>query len=185
MPKAVKLLVGWLLGRQPRIVDYIVIAVIATVLATVIIAAASGRIINGSKSGTPITVAPSTRTVVQTTAATSTPELPRSSPSANRVFYAPGRNISCSLQSESVQCSVASADVTFVLAPGGGGAYTMPGLSVSPAAGQEAPYDTQQSDGVVVCQIPPESVPAGITCRNTASGHGFEASRVASRQSVF
>ncbi len=28
-------------------------------------------------------------------------------------------------------------------------------------------------------------VPAGITCRNTTTGHGFEASRVAARRKVY
>lgn len=108
-----------------------------------------------------------------------------SSPSASEAFYAPSGNVTCSLQSESAECSVASVDMTFVLPQGGGSAYTIGGLSVPRGEGSEAPFDTERTDGEIVCSIPPENVPAGITCRNTTTGHGFEASRVYSRQKVY
>lgn len=100
-------------------------------------------------------------------------------------FYVPGGNVTCSLQVESAECSVASIDTTFVIPSGGGAAYTMSGLSVPREDGAEASFDTERSDGQIVCSIPPEDVPAGITCRNTVSGHGFEASRVTARQRVY
>ena len=100
-------------------------------------------------------------------------------------FYSPSDNISCSIQSESAECSVASADLTFILPQGGGSAYTISGLSVAQGTGAEAPYGTEQSDGAIVCTIPPSSTPAGITCQDTVSGHGFAASRIAARQSVY
>lgn len=100
-------------------------------------------------------------------------------------FYAPSGNVTCSLQGETAECSVASINMTFVLPPGGGTAYTTTGLSVPRGEGSEAPFDTERSDGQIVCSIPPENVPAGITCRNITTGHGFEASRVAARQRVY
>jgi len=108
-----------------------------------------------------------------------------SSPSTGEAFYAPSANVTCSLQSESAECSVASIDMTFVLPSGGGSAYTIGGLSVPRGEGSEAPFDTERTDGEIVCSIPPENVPAGITCRDTATGHGFEASRVTARQRVY
>jgi hypothetical protein len=108
-----------------------------------------------------------------------------SSSSTGEAFYAPSGNVTCSLQSESAECSVASIDMTFVLPQGGGSAYTIGGLSVPRGEGSEAPFDTERTDGEIVCSIPAENVPAGSTCRNTTTGHGFEASRVAARQRVY
>lgn len=108
-----------------------------------------------------------------------------SSSSTGEAFYAPSGNVTCSLQSESAECSVASIDMTFVLPSGGDSAYTVGGLSVPRGEGSEAPFDTERTDGEIVCSIPAENVPAGITCRNTVTGHGFEASRVAARQRVY
>jgi hypothetical protein len=110
---------------------------------------------------------------------------PSASASSSQAFYAPSGNVTCSLQSESAECSVASIDMTFVLPQGNGSAYTIGGLSVPRGEGSEAPFDTERSAGVIVCNIPAENVPAGITCRNTTTGHGFEASRVAARQQVY
>jgi hypothetical protein len=105
--------------------------------------------------------------------------------SASQTFQAPSGNITCAIQGETAQCSVASADLTFVLPAGGGQGYTTPGLAVPQGSGPVAPYGTNQTSGPVTCEIPPSSSPAGITCRNTATGHGFQASRVAERQHVY
>jgi hypothetical protein len=51
--------------------------------------------------------------------------------------------------------------------------------------GDQLPFGSNVSVGSVTCQIPPETVARGISCINTSTGHGFEASRVASRQKVF
>jgi hypothetical protein len=108
-----------------------------------------------------------------------------SSSSASEVFYAPSGNVTCSLQSKSAECSVASINMTFVLPSGDDGAYTIGGLTVARGEGSEAPFDTERSDGEILCSIPAENVPAGITCHDTTTGHGFEASRVAARQKVY
>jgi hypothetical protein len=168
-------LIGWLWGRQPRIVDYILIAVIAGILTTVIVTTASG---GGQDIPSPKGV--STRPSIATSSYAPTRPV-----TTARAFYAPTGNIVCSLQSESAQCSVASADLTFVIPQGGGSAYTMQGIAVPLGVGSEAPYGSERSDGVIICNVPPENVAAGVTCRDTGSGHGFEASRVASRQAIY
>jgi hypothetical protein len=126
-----------------------------------------------------------TSTVGRSAAITLRQPAPPSVSSTSQAFYSPSGNVSCSIQSESAQCSVASADLTFILPQGGGIAYTIPGLSVPQGAGSEAPYNTQRADGAIVCEIPPSSSPAGITCQDTASRHGFQASRIGARQSVY
>jgi hypothetical protein len=186
--KVVKGLVGWLVGRQPRVLDYILIAVIASGLTTVIVAVASSDGAAHSVSAPSATAhstpsTPVTKTVVSPVTVATRP--PRSASAASRLFYAPGGDISCSVQAESARCSVISADLTFVLPVGGRAGYIRPGLSVPAYAGAAAPYASPQSNGEITCVIPPESVPAGLTCRDRASGHGFEASRIAARQSVF
>jgi hypothetical protein len=124
-----------------------------------------------------------TRTVVVPAPAHAQPTA--SSSSTGEAFYAPSGNVTCSLQSESAECSVASIDMTFVLPSGGDSAYTVGGLTVPRGEGSEAPFDTERTDGEIVCSIPAANVPAGITCRNTTTGHGFEASRVPARQRVY
>jgi hypothetical protein len=191
MVRIARSLLGWLRDRQPRIVDFIAIAVIAGILVTVIVAAAGGggqdakSMSSDSAGPTSVPTSPVTATV--TRAGATAPTQQTSSPPApvSQAFYAPNGNVSCSLQGESAQCSVASAGLTFVIPKDGGRAYTMSGLSVPLGAGSEAPFGTERTDGVIVCDIPPEDVPAGVTCRDTTSGHGFEASRVALRQSVY
>jgi hypothetical protein len=178
-----RLLTGWLWDRQPRIVDYIVIAVIAAILASVIVTVASsgGQDVTAPKA----TLTGSSTPAASSTAVSSTSSVPTEPVVAPTVFYAPTENISCSLHAESAQCSVVSANLTFIIPPGGGPAYTTPGLSVPPGDGAEAPYGTERSNGAIVCDIPPEKVAAGVTCRDIRSGHGFEASRVAARQAVY
>ncbi len=123
-----------------------------------------------------------TTTVVQTVATPPSP--PVKSPTGGQSFFAPSGNVSCSIQQESARCSVASVDLTFVIPSGGGSAYISSGLSVPRGSGTEAPFGTERSYGSITCQIPPENVPAGITCQDTTTRHGFEASRVPSRQNV-
>ncbi len=104
---------------------------------------------------------------------------------AERAFFAPSGNVSCAIQGDGARCSVATANLTFVLPPGGGAAFTVQELQLSRASGYEAPFGSEESNGAVVCSIPPSDVPSGITCRDSATGHGFEASRVPSRRKTF
>jgi hypothetical protein len=168
----VRLLIGWLSSRQPRILDYILIAVITTALGTAVVAVASGV---GQHAATP------KQTSTGPLRTSSSEQVTRS----HQDFYAPDRNIGCVLETEGAQCSVVSADLTMVIPPDGGTAYTVPGLSVPLGSGSEAPFGAQRSNGFIVCDIPSEDVPAGVTCRDTQSGHGFEVSRLATRRSVY
>jgi hypothetical protein len=187
--KFVRLVARWLGGREPRVVDYIAVAVIGAVLASLVVAATSGAGRN-PKGSDAVSSAPSightssgTTTPVQTDAATTAPPPPAPAPS--RTFHVPDENVSCSLQAGGARCSVAPLDLTFVLPRDRSSAYVVPGLSVPRDAGSEAAFGTRQTEGKIVCDIPLQSVPAGITCSDQATGHGFEASRVASRQKLY
>jgi hypothetical protein len=99
-------------------------------------------------------------------------------------FHTASGNVNCSLTTTSAACSVASADMTFVL-PSRGAAYETHGPTVLTGIGVLGRYGTSVSAGSIECTIPPEDVPRGVTCANTASGHGFEASRDRSRQRAY
>jgi Glucodextranase, domain B len=124
---------------------------------------------------------PSTVTTVVTTGEQAQPP----SDSGGRTFFAPSGNVTCAIQGDGAKCSVASIGTTFVLPSDGGTAYETPGLTISRGSGSEAPFGTEQSSGTVACTIPPSNAPAGISCRNSVTGHGFEASRVRARQKFY
>lgn len=107
-----------------------------------------------------------------------------SSGGASRSFYAGQGNVSCQLTSSSALCSVASAGTTFVL-EGSSPGRRESGTRISRGSGSYAPYGSSVSVGDFSCSIPPESSASGITCRNSSSGHGFEASRVPARQKTY
>ncbi len=100
-------------------------------------------------------------------------------------FYAPTGNVSCEIEEGAVRCSVASAGVTLELPAGAAQGLIVAGLEVTRGAGVAAGYGTTESSGSVICEIPPQSVPRGITCTDTNTGHGFEASRDSDRRKVF
>jgi hypothetical protein len=124
------------------------------------------------------------QTITRTVAVPSSERAQPASPEPEHTFFAPGGNVTCVIQGDSASCSVASADITFVLPLGGGAAYTTAGQEVARGSGVEAAFGTEQSNGTVTCTIPPSNVPAGISCRDNSSAHGFEASRVPARQKV-
>ncbi|HTA35855.1 MAG TPA: hypothetical protein VK761_03980 [Solirubrobacteraceae bacterium] len=128
---------------------------------------------------------PSRAVATQTVTVPETQPAQPSTDGKERAFFAPSGNVSCAIQGDGARCSVATADLTFVLPPGGGTAFTVPELQLARASGYEAPFGSEESNGAVVCSIPPSNVPSGITCRDSATGHGFEASRVPSRQKTF
>lgn len=99
-----------------------------------------------------------------------------------RTFHTP--NVSCEIVSDGARCSVAPTNQTFVF-EAGEPARVESGSSVPDGAGEPASWDTTVSAGSITCRIPPEDEPSGITCTDTASGHGFEASRVPDRQSAY
>jgi hypothetical protein len=124
-----------------------------------------------------------TTTVVERASGTSGPVSTAASAEA-RVFHAPSGNVTCEVHGAGARCSVASNNQTFVL-PEGGPAYIESGLTLSAGSGPLAEYGTSVGDGSVRCVIPLQSEPKGITCSSSESGHGFEASRVFSRQEAY
>jgi hypothetical protein len=123
-------------------------------------------------------------TVVRTVAA-ATPQVAGGSDSPGRVFHAPSGNVSCQTDARSASCTVAAIDTTFVLPANGGIAYVEQGAILGRGSGDLVGWGTSVSVGPVSCRVPDEDEPSGITCVNTESGHGFEASRVASRQKAY
>lgn len=97
-------------------------------------------------------------------------------------FHTP--NVSCEIRVDGALCSVDSIGQTFVF-EGGGAAYVESGNSVPDGVGAPATWGSTVSAGSVVCTIPPLDEPSGITCTDSETGHGFEASRVPARQRVY
>ncbi|HEV2858505.1 MAG TPA: hypothetical protein VGW80_08910 [Solirubrobacterales bacterium] len=103
---------------------------------------------------------------------------------AARTFHAPSGNVSCEVFPHGALCSVASLDETFTFM-NGEEAHVEAGAALPEGAGELAPYGETISTGSVTCSIPQASEPRGITCSDSGSGHGFEASRVPERQSTY
>jgi len=104
---------------------------------------------------------------------------------ASRVFHAPGDNVMCEVQAQAARCSVASNNQTFVLPENGESSHIESGLALSTGSGSLAKYGTSVSVDSVTCVIPMEHEPRGIICKNSASGHGFEASQDTSRGKTY
>jgi len=102
----------------------------------------------------------------------------------SRTFHAPSGNVSCQLSAESALCSIAAIGETFVLGSGEQGRVES-GSVLPSGAGELAPYGSTITVGSVVCSVPQSSEPRGITCADSATGHGFEASRVPARQKTY
>lgn len=101
-----------------------------------------------------------------------------------RSFHAPSGNVSCEILSNGALCSVDSTAETFSFSDGEA-AHEESGSTLSRSSGELAPYGSTVSAGSVTCTIPQSNEPRGIVCTDSESGHGFEASRVGSRQSVY
>lgn len=102
-----------------------------------------------------------------------------------RVFHSPSDNVSCKILPHGALCTVFSADLTFVFNQGSPG-RVVSGLRLPRSAGELTPYGSTVSAGVITCLMPAvSSEPRGVICSDSASGHGFEASRVAERQRTF
>ena len=101
-----------------------------------------------------------------------------------RAFHAPSGNVSCEILSDGATCSVASIDETFAFSDGQEGRIES-GAELARGGGELAPYGSTVSVGSITCSIPQSDEPRGIACSDSESGHGFEASRVPDRQSVY
>jgi hypothetical protein len=92
-------------------------------------------------------------------------------------------NVSCRVTDGSAACTVAAISATFSF--DGAPAQRSPGEVLPRRSGFEASWGTTVSRGSTSCRIPNENEPRGVTCSDSSSGHGFEASRHASRQRLF
>jgi len=108
----------------------------------------------------------------------------QSAPGVLRTFHAPSGNVSCEILSNGALCSVASINETFTLNEGQP-AQVEPGSALSAGSGELATYGTVVSAGSITCAIPQSSEARGITCSDSQSGHGFEASRISTRQKTY
>lgn len=123
-------------------------------------------------------------TVVVTEPDRNAPEPAPSAAADVRTFHAPSGNVSCEVGPSTASCSVVSTGETFVL-PSGEEARLDSGAALPRGAGELAPYGSTIIVGSVVCSVPQSSEPRGITCSDSNTGHGFEASRVPDRQSTY
>jgi hypothetical protein len=117
------------------------------------------------------------------------PEPAPESPSAEstepiRSFHAPSGNVSCQLFADGATCTVESIGETFIFEAGGPGRIE-PITALPRGLGELVDYGNIVSAGSVTCEVPPSDVARGITCSDASSGHGFEASRIGSRQSAY
>lgn len=110
----------------------------------------------------------------------------RSAPSEDpiRSFHAPSGNVSCEVFGNGATCTVDSIGETFVLeadAP----ARTEAAAVLPRDLGELVEYGNTVTVGSITCEVPPSDVPRGITCVDQSDGHGFEASRITSRQAAY
>ncbi len=101
-----------------------------------------------------------------------------------REFHVESGNVSCRVEPDGAMCTVEPISESFSFS-GGGPGRSEPGSALPENLGEVVPYGSSVSVGQVVCEIPPSYVPRGIVCSDAVTGHGFEASRVASRQKVY
>lgn len=115
---------------------------------------------------------------------TTTVATQENAPSVLRTFHAPSGNVSCEILTNGALCSVGSINETFTFS-NGEPAQIDSGAALPDSDGELAPYGATVSAGSITCSIPQSSEPRGITCTDGQSGHGFEASRVPSRQKAY
>jgi hypothetical protein len=101
-----------------------------------------------------------------------------------RAFHVASGNVSCEMSAGRAVCTVEPTQQSFVL-EGGEAARVESVTILPPGVGELVPYGSTVTAGSISCEIPPSNVPHGITCVDTSSGHGFEASRVANRQKLY
>lgn len=101
-----------------------------------------------------------------------------------RSFHAPSGNVSCEVFGDGATCTVESVGTTFVLEPGAP-ARVEAGTALPSSFGELVEFGNVVSAGSITCEVPPSDVPRGITCVDQSDGHGFEASRVSSRQEAY
>lgn len=101
-----------------------------------------------------------------------------------REFHVASGNVSCEVRADGAICTVEPISETFSFGDGEAG-HSESGVALPEDLGEVVPYGTTIVVGSVRCEVPPSSVPRGIVCGDADTGHGFEASRVASRQKIY
>lgn len=103
---------------------------------------------------------------------------------AERSFHVASGNVSCEILAAGATCTVESIGETFSFSEGQS-AQAESGSVLPVNLGEVVPYGSTVAVGPISCEIPPTSVPRGVVCGDSTTGHGFEASRVAERQKVY
>lgn len=116
--------------------------------------------------------------------ATAPDPAPESESELLRTFHSPSGNVSCAITSTGAFCTVVSIAATFRFEDGGSGQIDL-GSALPRAFGELAGYGSTISAGSVTCTVPEADESRGIACVDVSSGHGFEASRVDSRQKAY
>jgi tRNA A-37 threonylcarbamoyl transferase component Bud32 len=111
-------------------------------------------------------------------------EVPSPATVAPSTFHAPSGNVSCRVTADSATCTVVRIGMTFRFS-GRAPAESILSAALGRGAGQLVDWGQSVSVGDVTCTVPAESQARGITCTDAVSGHGFEASRVPSRQKLY
>lgn len=110
--------------------------------------------------------------------------VPETESATVRIFHAPSGNVSCEISPHGALCSIGSTAETFSF-DNGQPAEITPGTALVDGAGELASYGTVVSSGSIACTVPESDESHGIICEDEDSGHGFEASRVSSRQRAY
>ncbi|HEX3240185.1 MAG TPA: hypothetical protein VHR18_08635 [Solirubrobacterales bacterium] len=103
---------------------------------------------------------------------------------SQRYFHTPSGNVSCTVSPGGATCVVSSTGQGFVLETGNG-AWVEAGSSVPSGTGELVPYGSTISADPISCSVPASDEARGVVCTDASTGHGFEASRVESRQRTF
>jgi hypothetical protein len=101
-----------------------------------------------------------------------------------RTFHAPSGNVSCEIFTTGATCTVESVGETFAFSSGEA-ARIEPGDDLPRSLGERVGYGATVSSGSISCEVPPSDVPRGVSCVDSSSGHGFDASRIPERQEAY
>lgn len=129
-----------------------------------------------SSAPAPASAAPDAPEVGTTTSATT------AGPAEVVVFHTPG-SASCRVTATGAACTIASLGITFAF--DGAAGYKVRQVDLPRGSGRAVAWGEPITVGDVTCQVPEIDEPRGVTCISAATGHGFEASRLPTRQRVF
>ena len=101
-----------------------------------------------------------------------------------QTFHTPTGNVSCRVTTSSAVCTVSAINRTFSVYGSGRGRISS-GRALGRASGFYASWGSTVRSGNFVCRIPRSNQTKGVSCRNSATGHGFEASARRSRQKAY